>query len=194
MNPLDWIGRLWEATPNGLKRFVGWGVASGLAVAVVLAALALSIYLLGGADWVKEKFSGVAQQEDITEQTGVLKEAGENAIENVVARYDTTLKVWLRAEREQANDTILVPLLNAVLRLDKNQREMIGTMRQSNARLEQLPYAYDEKLQRLMQQQNKGDETQRLLRDIMERMNEQNEQLEEIKRQQDGRRITKKKF
>lgn len=52
MNWTDLISRFWNSIPNGLKKFVGYGLASGLALTIVLAA-----WLFWGTGYIQEKLN-----------------------------------------------------------------------------------------------------------------------------------------
>lgn len=177
MNPLSWITRIWEAIPNGLKKFVGYGVASGIALAIVLAG-----YLFWGSDAVQQRLARMklASKDDISKQTETLETAGTNAMDALLMRYDSTLHAYLDLERKFATDTILVPLLEAVRTLDLRQREMLREQRAGNNGLDQLSKAYDERLERLMQQ-NDPQAMERALAEVMGKLERQDAMIRELR-------------
>lgn len=167
---------IWQAIPVGLKRFVGYGVASGVALSLVLA-----MYLFWGTGYLQDRLGLVATKADITEQTRVMESAMPSAIEEAVSRYDTTLKQYLQRERELAEDTIMKPILRAIMELDKQQREMLRSMGASTMSMEQRTRAIDDQLERLVQERN-ASETDRLLLELLRKVEEQNGQIEELRK------------
>lgn len=176
MNPLSWIPRIWESIPNGLKKFVGIGVACGMAMVIVMAG-----YLFWGSEVVQERLARMklASKEDISDQTEALERGSAHAMDALLMRYDSTLHAYLQLERRFATDTILVPLLEAVRNLDKRQREMLKAQHTGNNELEQMTKAYDERLERMLQQ-NDPKAMERAMAEMMEKIERQDALLREL--------------
>lgn len=191
---LAWLTSLWPRLPKELRvallaSLVAGGMAGGLVVG----------YMAWSSGYITEALGGVVKQQDLEEQTQELREMGSDATEaaasTAFAAYDHNLRNYLAHERQYAVDTILNPLLGAIRKLDVRQRQMQASQKDANAKLEELPKAYDEKLERLMraaQAGNTSDRTEELLHQVLQRMEEQDEQLRELR--SGGRRTKKQEF
>lgn len=185
---MELAARIWNAIPAGLRKWVGGGIALGVAALIVLLG-----YLLYQSGYLKEKLGIDDIRKDIAQQTVQMEQVLPNAIDETVARYDSTLKQYLADERKLAEDTIMKPMLRAIVELDRQQQKMLRGMGASTESMEQRTRAIDEQLTRLLQQQDSEAERNRLLREVLQKLEEQNEQIEEI-RLQTGKRTSKGKF
>jgi Mg2+ and Co2+ transporter CorA len=174
---MEIIRTIWQAIPQGLKKFVGYGVASGIALSLVVA-----MYLFWGSGYLQERLGLVATKDDIQEQSDTMALVVPAAIEQAVMRYDTTLKGYLNRERALAEDTLLKPMLRAIMELDKRQSDLLRIVGANTHSIDQHTKAYDEKLERVLNA-NDASETDRLLRELLTKVEMQNEQIEEIRRQ-----------
>lgn len=190
---IEILQNIWAAIPGALKRFVGYGVASGIALAIVLA-----MYLFWGTGFLQERLGIMVTKQDLTEQTEDLAAASDETITNVVngtiLQYDQHMREYLATERQLAKDTILQPILSSLEQLDKNQRVLQRSIVQVNGKMEDLPGAFDEKLARLMVATAASDNTEKL--DELARMIKQQQEEIQLLRQevQTGRKTQKKQF
>jgi hypothetical protein len=187
---MDILRTIWENIPGALKRFVGYGVASGIALAIVL-----SMYLFWGTGFLQDRLGIMVTKKDLSEQTQDLAAASDEAITNVVngtiLQYDQRMRDYLASERQLAKDTILKPILTSLETLDKNQRVLQRSILHMNGKMEDLPGAFDEKLARLMvatQASNVSEKLDDLTRMIMQQQEELQLLREEV---QTGRKTSK---
>jgi hypothetical protein len=68
---MEIIRTIWQAIPQGLKKFVGYGVASGIALSLVVA-----MYLFWGSGYLQERLGLVATKDDIQEQSDTMAPLG----------------------------------------------------------------------------------------------------------------------
>jgi hypothetical protein len=181
---------IWDNIPGALKRFVGYGVASGIALAIVLA-----MYLFWGTGFLQERLGIMVTKEDLSEQTQDLAAASDEAITNVVngtlLQYDQRMRDYLASERQLAKDTILQPILTSLEQLDKNQRVLQRSIVQMNGKMEDLPGAFDEKLARLMAVTQASDNSEKL-DELTQMIRQQQEELQMLRQEvQTGRKTSK---
>lgn len=162
------IARVWNALPKEVRvallvGLVGAMIAGGMVVT----------WLAWDSGYLRDRLGMVATTEDLDTQTREIGQATGEAVDSVVHRslrlYDQELRAYLAGERSQAIDTILTPMLYALAELDKRQRQMLAATDANTKRLDELPKAYGGQLQRLIDA-TEGDETSKLLRDILERL------------------------
>ncbi len=162
------ITRIWNALP----REVRVALLLGLVAAMIAAGIVVA-WLAWDSGYVRDRLGIVATTEDLQQQTDHVASAASESVDSAVGRslraYDEELRAYLDAERRQAIDTILTPMLYALAELDKRQRQMLSAQDANTRRLDELPKAYNGQLQRLIDATD-GDETSRLLRDILERL------------------------
>jgi mevalonate kinase len=187
---MEVMQNIWAAIPSALKRFVGYGVASGIALAIVLA-----MYLFWGTGYLQERLGIMVTKEDLSEQTQDLAAASDEAITNVVngtlLQYDQRMRDYLATERQLAKDTILQPILTSLEQLDKNQRVLQRSIVQMNGKMEDLPGAFDEKLARLMVATQASDNTAKL-DELTQMIRQQQEELQLLRQEvQTGRKTSK---
>lgn len=190
---MNWaaITGIWTKLP----REVRIALLVAIVASAVMAAAVLSI-LAWESGYIRERLGGVATTKDLQEQTTDLHAQNGNLVDDAVhsslSEYDRSLREYLDSERKAAIDTILTPMLFALQELDKRQRQMQAATENTNKRLDELPKAYDGRVERMLEQQS-GDETTRLMRSILERL-ENLEQQPRSQPQEDGRRTIKQKF
>ena len=169
---------------------MGYGVASGIALAIVLA-----MYLFWGTGFLQERLGIMVTKKDLSEQTQDLAAASDEAITNVVngtiQQYDQRMRDYLATERQLAKDTILQPILTSLEQLDKNQRVLQRSIVQMNGKMEDLPGAFDEKLARLMVATQASDNTEKL-DELTQMIRQQQEELQLLRQEvQTGRKTSK---
>ena len=187
---MEIMQNIWASIPSALKRFVGYGVASGIALAIVLA-----MYLFWGTGFLQERLGIMVTKKDLSEQTQDLAAASDEAITNVVngtiQQYDQRMRDYLATERQLAKDTILQPILTSLEQLDKNQRVLQRSIVQMNGKMEDLPGAFDEKLARLMVATQASDNTAKL-DELTQMIRQQQEELQLLRQEvQTGRKTSK---
>jgi mevalonate kinase len=190
---MEIMQNIWAAIPSALKRFVGYGVASGIALAIVLA-----MYLFWGTGFLQDRLGIMVTKKDLSEQTEHLAAVSDEAVTNVVngtiMQYDQRLRDYLASERQLAKDTILQPILTSLEQLDKNQRVLQRSIVQMNGKMEDLPGAFNEKLERLMQATEASDNTQKL-DELTQMIRQQQEELQLLRQEvQTGRKTSKVKM
>ena len=190
---MEVMQNIWAAIPSALKRFVGYGVASGIALAIVLA-----MYLFWGTGFLQDRLGIMVTKKDLSEQTEHLAAVSDEAVTNVVngtiMQYDQRLRDYLASERQLAKDTILQPILTSLEQLDKNQRVLQRSIVQMNGKMEDLPGAFNEKLERLMQATEASDNTQKL-DELTQMIRQQQEELQLLRQEvQTGRKTSKVKM
>jgi hypothetical protein len=187
-----WLPNLWTRLPKEVRG----AFLVALVVGIVSACIVIA-YLAWESGYLRERLGGVATTKDIEHQTNQLQEQGgelmQGAVHQALQEYDQNLRAYLDAERSAAVDTILTPMLFALKELDKRQRQMLAATDANARRLDELPKAYDQKLERLITAADGGGTTT-LLKDIIERLEAQDKQLRELQAGPDGRRISKQKF
>jgi len=185
------LAEIWSALPKGVRIIVAIGIVAMFCVLGTVVG-----YLAWYNSDLPTRLGVVATTKDIEHQTEELRDMGSGAVDAAVsaalAEYDHNLRGYLAGERLYAVDTILNPLLGAIQQLDKRQRQMQAAQQDATAKLDELPKAYDEKLERLMRAaQPANAKTEELLHQVLQRLEEQDEQLREL---QSGRRVKKQVF
>lgn len=184
---------IWAAIPGSLKRFVGYGVASGIAMSMVLA-----MYLFWGTGYLQDRLGVVVTKGDLQEQTDKLadgsKELVREVAQEVVTEYDSMLRGYMDQERQLAKDTILFPIVKSIRDLDANVRSLARAQAHMSGRMSELPSVMDEKLLEMlnaMPPTASPAQIEELTRLVRQQQDELELLREEVK---SGRRTTKGRF
>jgi hypothetical protein len=178
---LTWIASIWPKIPHALRAMLLLFIAAaaiGMGGAVG--------YMAWQSGYIEQKLGHVATTTDLVDQTQVIRdqatEIANDAISRSFAQYDSSLKAFLRNERQLAVDTTLKPMLRLLLVLEARQKRMESGQKVSDARLQDLPRELDEKLRRIVEAQP-VDRTAAILREIQDQLDKQAEKLEVIEKQ-----------
>lgn len=191
MISLSFISKLWAAIPGALKRFVGTGLAVGIGLSIPL-----GLWLFWGTGYVQDKLGVMVTTEDLTAQTEDIAADQGDLVERAVftAMMAQDMKndsIW-RSERQLVKDTVLVPILKAIQKLDYNQKTMSKQQAQSGERIDELPALFDEKLERVLLE-NDPAPTHELVRQLMRKLDQVSTKQDELQ-EQVNRRTNKKTF
>jgi len=131
------LGRIWHAIPAGLRRFVGQGIAAGIAMLLVMFG-----WLFWGTGYIQERL-GIASRNDIQQVASAVTVASEDqviAMSQAVATqairlYDDSLK----REAERLTKDVAEPLVATVQRLVDRVAAIEAQMGVTNRTLADLP-------------------------------------------------------
>ncbi len=185
------ITKIWNLIPRYLWRFIGIGISSGIALAIVLA-----LYLFWGSGYLQDRFGLMVTKKDLQAQTDSLRDGSTllmNDVDAKIAEYDQGIRSYLERERTLAKDTILQPILRGLEALDRNQRALMRGQAATTERMDELPKAFDEKLERMLEATDprRQQEQLQLMMKKLEKLEEDNQELREQLR---GRRITRQQL
>lgn len=185
------ITKIWNLIPRYLWRFIGIGISSGIALAIVLA-----LYLFWGSGYLQERLGLMVTKKDLKAQTDSLRDGSAvlmNEVDARIADYDAGIRAYLDRERELAKDTILQPILRGLETLDRNQRLLMRGQAAATERMEELPKAFDAKLERMLEATDPRRQ-QEQLQLMMEKLDKLEKDNQELREQLRGRRITRQQL
>jgi hypothetical protein len=173
MRIITWLSWLWPKLPHevrivGLIAVLAAGVSAGMVIGL----------LAWDSGFVRERL-GIA-----TERTAPQPPEQPpppdimQVVHHALSEYDANLRAYLAQERSAAIDTLLTPMLAALRELDKRQRIMLAATTANTERINDLPKAYDDRLERIMDRQPTNINA--LLQDIVERLDAQDRSLREL--------------
>lgn len=179
------VTTVWNVIPTGLKKFVGYGIAAGIAMCMVL-----FMFLFWGTGLIQEKL-GIPTKTDVQAvQDNVRAEREEDMVQAVefTARY--IVKQALDSAR-MANDSLFNQISNDLIEpgIDKlnsveaNVRRLNERLGLSNDLLKQQAAAQRETNDRFgsLQQQLQGDDDAEFKREVLEQFRSLREEQEEIR-------------
>lgn len=185
------ITKIWNLIPRYLWRFIGIGISSGIALAIVLA-----LYLFWGSGYIQERLGLMVTKKDLKDQTDSLQNGSAlmmNEVDAKIADYDQGIREYLERERRLAKDTILQPILRSLETMDRNLRALGRSQAATTERMEELPRAFDAKLERMLEATDPRSQQQQLDRVLekLEKLEDDNRQLREQLR---GRRTSRQQM
>lgn len=180
MNPESILGRIWNAIPNGLKKFIGYGIAAGIASSMVI-----FLFLVWGTGFVQEKLN-IPTKHDVDqaaeELRGMNEEDMQRAINTTVAAaMDSAAKAQDALMDAMVRD-VIEPGIERQNRLFEQVRALNRKMGINNDLLDQQAARTSEtadvlqQLQTLMRESDPRNGTQELLRRF-ERYEQNQEQI-----------------
>lgn len=106
---LEWLKGIWEWIPNGLKKFVGIGVACGIALTLVLAA-----WLFWGTGYIQEKLN-IPTKDTVLQEQDRVSRMSEEELQSAIA-YTATEVVAVAMEQAKAeNDSLFDTMVREVI-------------------------------------------------------------------------------
>lgn len=185
------ITKIWNLIPRYLWRYIGIGLSSGIALAIVLA-----LYLFWGSGYIQERLGLMVTKKDLKEQTDSLHHGSAlmmNEVDAKIADYDQGIREYLERERRLAKDTILQPILRSLEVLDRNQRAIMRSQAATTERMEELPRAFDAKLERMLEATDPKTQHEQLKK-VMEKLEKLESDNEQLREQLRGRRTTRQQM
>ena len=131
------IARIWHAVPAGLRRFVGTGIAAGIAMLIVMTG-----WLFWGTGYIQERL-GIPTRTDVEAVADAVTIASEDQVlavarivsEQTIRRYDDSL----RTEAERLSREVAEPLVGTVEQLIRRVAAIEGQIGATNRKLDDLP-------------------------------------------------------
>lgn len=184
---------IWAAIPGSLKRFIGYGVAAGIALAIVLA-----MYLFWGTGYLQDRLGLMVTKQDLSEQTDTLAAGSammiRNVAEAVAAEKDEQLRQYLEQERQLAKDTILVPIIKSIRDLDANVRALARSQAQISGRMAELPTVLDGKMLEMLNAMPPAVSPAQI-DELTDLVRQQQQELERLREEMNsGRKTTRQRF
>lgn len=127
-----------------------------------------------------------------------LEEGRSAAIMDALQQYDGSIKDYLAHERMLGMDTLVRPAVKMLFDLDQRVRKIERGLKLTNEKVDQMPTAYEERLRKLIEDNNSKDQTALLLQEVLKRLEAQDaanlEMKDAIEELRPMKRVSKGKF
>jgi hypothetical protein len=127
-----------------------------------------------------------------------LEEGRSAAIMDALQQYDGSIKDYLAHERMLGMDTLVRPAIKMLFDLDQRVRKIERGLKLTNEKVDQMPTAYEERLRKLIEDNNSKDQTALLLQEVLKRLEAQDaanlEMKDAIEELRPMKRVSKGKF
>ncbi len=182
------LAALWPRLPKPLR----------VLFLIVLCVAALSFgtttaFLAWKSGHIAQMLGTTATRTDLAHQNDTIRavstEIAQAAAEQATQAMATELRLYMADERKQAEDTILRPMLRAIYGLDSRMKRIERAQKVTDDRVMALPVEFDAKLRRFAED-TPPPNTDAMLQQVLQRMEEQGQRLERIEKQ----RTTRGKF
>lgn len=185
MRIITWLSWLWPKLPHevrivGLIAVLAAGVAAGMVIG----------FLAWDSGFVHERL-GIGTEAPSPPPPAPPPDIMQ-VVHHALSEYDANLRGYLAQERAAAIDTLLTPMLAALRELDKRQRIMLAATTANTERINDLPKAYDARLERIMDRQPAN--INGLLQDIVDRLDAQDRSLRDLANKVNERPPRKQSF
>jgi len=185
MRIITWLSWLWPKLPHevrivGLIAVLAAGVAAGMVIG----------FLAWDSGFVHERL-GIGTEAPTPPPPAPPPDIM-HVVHHALSEYDANLRGYLAQERAAAIDTLLTPMLAALRELDKRQRIMRAATTANTERINDLPKAYDARLERIMDRQPAN--INGLLQDIVDRLDAQDRSLRDLANKVNERPPRKQSF
>lgn len=185
MRIITWLSWLWPKLPHevrivGLIAVLAAGVAAGMVIG----------FLAWDSGFVHERL-GIGTEAPTPPPPAPPPDIM-HVVHHALSEYDANLRGYLAQERAAAIDTLLTPMLAALRELDKRQRIMLAATTANTERINDLPKAYDARLERIMDRQPAN--INGLLQDIVDRLDAQDRSLRDLANKVNERPPRKQSF
>lgn len=189
---LLWIKTYWPRLPRDIR----------MALLMAFVSVATAFVVLAWKDGYRPVGMGkLLTRETSQHQLDTLKqhlEAGRSqAITEALVRYDSAMHAYLSTERELGMDTLVRPTIKMLFDLDTRLRGIERAMKRTNEKVDQMPNAYEERLRKLIEDNNAQDRNARMLEQVIRRLDAQdsaNAALQRAIEEIPFRRTTKQRF
>jgi hypothetical protein len=172
MRIITWLSWLWPKLPHevrivGLIAVLTAGVSAGMVIG----------FLAWDSGFVRERL-GIGTEASTPPPPHAPPPDIMQVVHHALSEYDANLRAYLAQERSAAIDTLLTPMLAALRELDKRQRIMLAATTANTERINDLPKAYDARLERIMDRQ--PTDINALLKDVVDRLDQQDRSLRDL--------------
>lgn len=186
MRIITWLSWLWPKLPHevrivGLIAVLAAGVSAGMVIG----------FLAWDSGFVRERL-GLDTEAPAPPPAQAPPPDIMQVVHHALSEYDANLRAYLAQERAAAIDTLLTPMLAALRELDKRQRIMLAATTANTERINDLPKAYDDRLERIMDRQ--PTDINALLQDVVDRLDAQDRSLRDLANKVNERPSRKQPF
>lgn len=184
------LGQLWGKLPPKARLFVAC-----CALVTCMSCGLIIGWLAWDSGYIRQRLGMVATTDDLQQQTEAINTASSvvvaDAIDQALDAYDDNLRAYMQRERKWAEDTILKPMVQAIRQHDDQLKLLLDATNANTSRLDAIPHAQVEQMQRLIDQATGSNEMVRLLRELNNRI----DRLEQdASRQSEPRKQSKQRF
>ncbi len=179
---LNIVVTIWRGLPEGLRRYVGYGLSGGIVASFIV----LSVQF-ASTGWLNEQLglNKVAKAAEVSAQLDDLKSETVQlttiSVNHALQNYtDSLAKV-----RKAAEDTILTPMLQSLVELNRRVGHIERSQGTTNRNISAYHMDAAARLERLARQAESPSADPRLL-DVLDRLNERMEALEQQRQEPPG--------
>jgi hypothetical protein len=127
---MNWASAIWEWIPNGLKKFVGMGLASGLAFSCVL-----FIWLLWGSGYIHEKLNIPTATQRQAENEALERERASEQQRAIALTAERVVTMAMDSAR-QSQDSLFNAIVKEVIEPGiERQNRLFEQVRELNRRM-----------------------------------------------------------
>lgn len=172
MNPGTIIARFWNWIPSGLKKFVGIGIACGIALTLVLAA-----WLFWGTGYIQEKLN-IPTRADVAAAKESVAVKSEAELQQAIAATALEVVGVAMRQAEAENDSLFQTMVRDVIepgiakqnRLYKQVERLSKLMGDNNSLLVEQTERTTSSIEQLRDQVINKDDGRQLMSEILEEM------------------------